>query len=300
MLTKLQFQTLFGFKPKRRLSASKSGKKVAKKSTSKTGKKVAKKSNKVGTRMIKGVKRTIYKGSKGGKFYKKSNGRKVYFGPAMALVKSLGVKGAVKVMSAKAIEGAGYTLGYKAANVGVSMLKKAIKKNKKSVAMGTKKLVAGKQRTVYKTSTGAKYYKSTKGTKVYFGGKKKRYKSRGRRPSVTAARRRSKKSGGSKYAIKNHRHRQPKARRHTHPKPKLSKHTHDYAAMDHSHAVVEPEFVDVAPDMVDPDMMDPVMAEFGKKRRRRTNRFGNHGSYDLSSMMGPSRVMFASSMPRGL
>jgi hypothetical protein len=157
MLTKLQFQTLFGFKPKRRLS------------TSKTGKKVAKKSNKVGTRMIKGVKRTVYKGKNGGKFYKKSNGRKVYFGPAMALAKSLGVKSALQVMSAKAIEGAGYTVGYKAANVGVSMLKKAIKKNKKTVAMGRKKIVAGKKRTVYKTATGSKYYKSTKGNKVYFG-----------------------------------------------------------------------------------------------------------------------------------
>jgi hypothetical protein len=119
--------------------------------------------------MIKGVKRTVYKGKNGGKFYKKSNGRKVYFGPAMALAKTLGVKGAVKVMSAKAIEGAGYTLGYKAANVGVSMLKKAIKKKKKSVAMGRKKMVAGKKRTVYKSATGAKYYKSAKGNKVYFG-----------------------------------------------------------------------------------------------------------------------------------
>jgi len=163
MLTKLQFQTLFGFKPKRRKST--------KKSASKSGKKVVKKSNKVGTRMIKGVKRTVYKGKNGGKFYKKSNGRKVYFGPAMALAKTLGVKGAVKVMSAKAIEGAGYTLGYQAANVGVSMLKKAIKKKKKSVAMGRKKMVAGKKRTVYKTATGAKYYKSAKGNKVYFGDK---------------------------------------------------------------------------------------------------------------------------------
>jgi hypothetical protein len=161
MLTKLLFQTLFGFKPKRRLSASKTGKKVAKKSASKAGKKVVKKSNKVGTRMIKGVKRTVYKGKNGGKFYKKADGRKVYFGPAMAL--------AVQVMSAKAIEGAGYTVGYKAANVGVSMLKKAIKKNKKTVAMGRKKIVAGKKRTVYKTATGSKYYKSTKGNKVYFG-----------------------------------------------------------------------------------------------------------------------------------
>ena len=161
MLTKSQFQTLFGFKPKRRKST--------KKSASKSGKKVVKKSNKVGTRMIKGVKRTVYKGKNGGKFYKKSNGRKVYFGPAMALAKTLGVKGAVKVMSAKAIEGAGYTLGYKAANVGVSMLKKSMKKKKKSVAMGRKKMVAGKKRTVYKTATGAKYYKSAKGNKVYFG-----------------------------------------------------------------------------------------------------------------------------------
>ena len=163
MLTKLLFQTLFGFKPKRRLSASKTGKKVAKKSASKAGKKVVKKSNKVGTRMIKGVKRTVYKGKNGGKFYKKADGRKVYFGPAMAL--------AVQVMSAKVIEGAGYTVGYKAANVGVSMLKKAIKKNKKTVAMGRKKIVAGKKRTVYKTATGAKYYKSAKGNKVYFGDK---------------------------------------------------------------------------------------------------------------------------------
>ena len=163
MLTKLLFQTLFGFKPKRRLSASKTGKKVAKKSASKAGKKVVKKSNKVGTRMIKGVKRTVYKGKNGGKFYKKADGRKVYFGPAMAL--------AVQVMSAKVIEGAGYTIGYKAANVGVSMLKKAIKKNKKTVAMGRKILVAGKKRTVYKTATGSKYYKATKGNKVYFGKK---------------------------------------------------------------------------------------------------------------------------------
>ena len=179
MLTKLQFQTLFGFKPKRR-PASKSGKKVAKKSASKSGKKVVKKSgkkvvkksNKVGTRMIKGVKRTIYKGKNGGKFYKKSNGRKVYFGPAMALAKSFGVKGAVKVISAKAVEGAGYTLGYKAANTGLSMLKKSMKK-KRSTKMGQKKIVAGKKRTVYKSATGAKYYKSAKGNKVYFGKKRK-------------------------------------------------------------------------------------------------------------------------------
>jgi hypothetical protein len=53
-------RAMFGFKPKRRSSI--------------------KKSNKVGTRMIKGVKRTVYKGKKGGKFYKKADGRKVYFG----------------------------------------------------------------------------------------------------------------------------------------------------------------------------------------------------------------------------
>ena len=37
--------------------------------------------------------------------------------------------------------------------------------------MGRKKLVAGKKRNVYKTATGAKYYKSAKGNKVYFGQK---------------------------------------------------------------------------------------------------------------------------------
>ena len=172
MLTKLQFQTLFGFKPKRRKSASKSGKKVVKKSASKSGKKVvkkSKKSNKVGTRMIKGVKRTIYKGKNGGKFYKKSNGRKVYFGPALALAKSIGVNSTAKVIGSKAIEGVGYTLGFKAANIGASMLKKTIKKNKKAYAMGRKKMVAGKKRTVYKSASGAKYYKSAKGNKVYFG-----------------------------------------------------------------------------------------------------------------------------------
>ena len=176
MLTKLQFQTLFGFKPTRR-AASKAGKKVvrksAKKSAIKSASKAGKKSNKVGTRVIKGVKRTVYEGRNGGKYYKKSDGRKVYFGPAMALAKSLGVKSAVKVIGAKALEGAGYTLGYTAANIGSAMLKKSIKKNKKETAMGRKKIVAGKKRTVYKSATGAKYYKSAKGNKVYFGAEKK-------------------------------------------------------------------------------------------------------------------------------
>jgi hypothetical protein len=164
MLTKLQFQTLFGFKPKRRLST--------KKSTSKAGKKVVKKSNKVGTRMIKGVQRTVYTGKNGGKFYKKSNGRKVYFGPALVFAKSVGSKSAVKLLGSKLVEGAGYTIGYKVANGGVSMLKNIIKKKKKKDSkMGRKKLVAGKKRNVYKTATGAKYYKSAKGNKVYFGQK---------------------------------------------------------------------------------------------------------------------------------
>jgi len=240
MLTKLQFQTLFGFKPKRRLS------------TSKTGKKVAKKSNKVGTRMIKGVKRTVYKGKNGGKFYKKSNGRKVYFGPAMALAKSLGVKSALQVMSAKAIEGAGYTVGYKAANVGVSMLKKAIKKNKKTVAMGRKKIVAGKKRTVYKTATGAKYYKSAKGNKVYFGDKGVRGGSHEK---------------GFKDLKKIY-------------KTKKAKKMHN--AQKHTAGSVH-----------------AFKLKFGKKRKsRRNTRFGN-GYGDLSSMMGPSPAMFASSIPSG-
>ena len=194
MLTKLQFQTLFGFKPKRR-PGSKAGKKVAKKSASKAGKKVVKKSNKVGTRMVKGVKRTVYKGKNGGKFYKKSNGRKVYFGPAVALAKTIGVMGPSKIMYAKAIEGAGYTLGYKVANAGVSMLKKSLKKKKKSVAMGRKKIVAGKKRTVYKAASGAKYYKSAKGNKVYFG-------RRGGPPKIPKA----PKVDSSKYARADHRH----------------------------------------------------------------------------------------------
>ena len=83
MLTKLQIQTLFGFKPKRR-----SAKKIA----SKTGKK----SNKVGTRVIKGVKRTVYKGKNGGKFYKKSNGRKVYFGSALKHTSASMLKKSIK------------------------------------------------------------------------------------------------------------------------------------------------------------------------------------------------------------
>ena len=254
MLTKLQFQTLFGFKPKRRKST--------KKSASKSGKKVVKKSNKVGTRMIKGVKRTVYKGKNGGKFYKKSNGRKVYFGPAMALAKTLGVKGAVKVMSAKAIEGAGYTLGYQAANVGVSMLKKAIKKKKKSVAMGRKKMVAGKKRTVYKTATGAKYYKSAKGNKVYFGQKLS------------------------------------KTQRITKNASDLVDHlnAHVLPADLHSQAHVH-----TAMAAVDTPVVTPVVS-FGKKRKsRRNTRFGgNHGYADLMSMAGPSPAMFASSLPRGL
>ena len=259
MLTKLQFQTLFGFKPKRRKStkksASKSGKKVVKKSASKYVKKVVKKSNKVGTRMIKGVKRTVYKGKNGGKFYKKSNGRKVYFGPAMALAKTLGVKGAVKVMSAKAIEGAGYTLGYQAANVGVSMLKKAIKKKKKSVAMGRKKMVAGKKRTVYKTATGAKYYKSAKGNKVYFGDK-----GPGGGSHVKGFKK-LKKTYKTKTAKKMH---------------NASKHTKAGGLTDRAFPI-----------------------KFGKKRKsRRNTRFGN-GYGDLSSMMGPSPAMFASSIPSG-
>ena len=218
MLTKLQFQTLFGFKPKRR------------KATSKAGKKVVKKSNKIGTRMVKGVKRTVYKGKNGGKFYKKADGRKVYFGPA--------VMGPSKIMYAKAIEGAGYTLGYKAANAGVSMLKKIIKKKKKTVAMGAKKLVAGKKRTVYKTPTGAKYYKSAKGNKVYFG----------------------------------------------HKGTNLSTHRTDWKANKSASTT-----------RTNPN------AFFGKRRKsRRNTRFGNHGCSDLTSMMGPSGVMFASSIPSGL
>jgi hypothetical protein len=264
MLTKLQFQTLFGFKPKRRKStkksASKSGKKVVKKSASKSGKKVVKKSNKVGTRMIKGVKRTVYKGKNGGKFYKKSNGRKVYFGPAMALAKTLGVKGAVKVMSAKAIEGAGYTLGYQAANVGVSMLKKAIKKKKKSVAMGRKKMVAGKKRTVYKTATGAKYYKSAKGNKVYFGAKLTKSKLN---DNIVENQKAVKGLLDTVAA-----HKQAHVDNPLHPQA-------------HTHTSV---------------------VAFGKKRKsRRNTRFGgNHGYADLMSMAGPSPAMFASSLPRGL
>jgi hypothetical protein len=252
MLTKLQFQTLFGFKPKRRKST--------KKSASKSGKKVVKKSNKVGTRMIKGVKRTVYKGKNGGKFYKKSNGRKVYFGPAMALAKTLGVKGAVKVMSAKAIQGAGYTLGYQAANVGVSMLKKAIKKKKKSVAMGRKKMVAGKKRTVYKTATGAKYYKSAKGNKVYFGGNS----------AVTNAA--TKVVSSTKKMLKI-----PKI---TIPK-KVGPHVHKYEV----------------PNRTGQTMMNTFGK---KRKSRRNTRFGNHGYADLMSMAGPSPAMFASSLPRGL
>ena len=270
MLTKLQFQTLFGFKPKRRKStkksASKSGKKVVKKSASKSGKKVVKKSNKVGTRMIKGVKRTVYKGKNGGKFYKKSNGRKVYFGPAMALAKTLGVKGAVKVMSAKAIEGAGYTLGYQAANVGVSMLKKAIKKKKKSVAMGRKKMVAGKKRTVYKTATGAKYYKSAKGNKVYFGGKNsQKIKNNAGNISTNTGSISTNTDNITKNADAIS----------AHAEAHLAKPLHSQA---HRHDGVS----------------------FGKKRKsRRNTRFGNHGYGDLMSMAGPSPAMFASSMPRG-
>ena len=149
MLTKIQFQTLFGFKPKRR-SASKAGKKVvrktAKKSTRKTAskagkrvvkksnKKIVKKSNKIGTRIIKGVKRTVYKGKNGGKFYRKANGRKVYFGLSTSAVANT-----VSVIGAKAAEGAGYTLGYTAANIGTSMLKKVTKKKKSK--MGKKKSI---------------------------------------------------------------------------------------------------------------------------------------------------------------
>jgi len=287
MLTKLQFQTLFGFKPKRR-SASKAGKKVvrksakksARKSASKAGKKVVRKSNKVGTRVIKGVKRTVYKGKNGGKYYKKSDGRKVYFGPAVALAKSLGVKSAARVIGAKALEGAGYTLGYKAANVGVSMLKKAVKKNKKATAMGRKKIVAGKKRTVYKSPSGAKYYKSAKGNKVYFGEKSS---------GMTAVPNKAVKDAGAtsmdaiaanKIAIKDL---QENLNKYT--KDVVGRHVHRGESGKKWTGVMAP----------DPN----PRAKFGKKRRssRKNNRFGNHGYAGLDSMMGPAPVMFASHVP---
>ena len=254
MLTKLQFQTLFGFKPKRR----KSTKKVAKKSASKSGKKVAKKSNKVGTRMIKGVKRTVYKGKNGGKFYKKSNGRKVYFGPALALARSVGINSTAKVIGAKAIEGVGYTLGFKAANIGASMVKKAMKKNKKSVAMGRKKMVSGKKRTVYKSATGAKYYKSAKGNKVYFGGSKDKIARKQAKNNTTGIR--SLKSAAVK-AQNNFDELKARARIHI--------------FNDNKHVPM-----------------------FGKKRKsRRNTRFGNHGNATLSRSMGPAPIMFGSHIP---
>ena len=290
MLTKSQFQTLFGFKPKRRSSASKSGKKVVKKSASKSGKKVVKKSasksgkkvvkksNKVGTRMIKGVKRTVYKGKKGGKFYKKADGRKVYFGPNVVMMKAAG-----KVIASKALEGVGYTLGFRAANTGLKMFKKSMK-NKKPSAMGRKKMVAGKKRTVYKSATGAKYYKSAKGNKVYFGAKKSQ------KPVS---------SKQVKHLLKN-------SKLH---KAILGQGMYKGTGVMDKVGAMEANLA-VLNETLNPSTITPVVTIdpplkplFGKKkknkrRKRKNTRFGNHGNARLDHSMGPYPMMFASHDPR--
>ena len=288
MLTKLQFQTLFGFNPIRR-SASKTAKKTAKKaasndnnkSASNDNNKVANKvannvANKVGTRVIKGVKRTVYKGKNGGKFYKKSNGRKVYFGPAMAVAESLGVAKPVAIIGAKAIEGAGYTLGYKAANIGSSMLKKAYRKNKKDSAMGRKKIVAGKKHTVYKSATGAKYYKSAKGNKVYFGKKRKSSKKNTVYKSA---------KGNKVYFGKNN-----KLMKDIKNNQQTIINNQNDIKMQHKAMLDAGE---IAARQVIRN------TSFGKKRKssKKNTSFGNHGYQGLDAMMGPAKIMFASHTP---
>ena len=323
MLTKLQFQTLFGFKPKRRLT-SKAGKKVAKKSASKTGKKVAKKSNKVGTRVIKGVKRTVYKGKNGGKFYKKSNGRKVYFGPAMAVARSLGVEGPVAIIGAKAIEGAGYTLGYKAANIGSSMLKKAYKKNKKDSAMGRKKIVAGKKRTVYKSVNGAKYYKSAKGNKVYFGNKggknsehrttyddlKKKYgktdaqakHNAEHHPDIEYTIAGKKRTERNPRAFFGKKRRSAKGNKVYFGNAQIKSSINDLRELVMRNEAGVQRLFDrsrVANDLANEQQKHTHTIKFGKKRKssKKNTSFGNHGYQDLNAMMGPAPVMFASHSP---
>ena len=291
MLTKSQFQTLFGFKPKRRSSASKSGKKVVKKSASKSGKKVVKKSasksgkkvvkksNKVGTRMIKGVKRTVYKGKKGGKFYKKADGRKVYFGPNVVMMKAAG-----NVIASKALEGVGYTLGFRAANTGLKMFKKSMK-NKKPSAMGRKKMVAGKKRTVYKSATGAKYYKSAKGNKVYFGAKKSQ------KPASSKQVKHLLKNSKLHKAILGH-----GMYKGAGVVDNVGAIADELAALNEtlSSSIITP------PATIDPPL---TTTSFGKKkknkrRKRKNTRFGNHGNARLDQSMGPYPMMFASHDPR--
>ena len=347
MLTKSQFQTLFGFKPKRRISTksskskkpkksvskagkkvvkksvSKAGKKVVKKSVSKAGKKVAKKSNKVGTRIIKGVKRTVYKGKKGGKFYKKADGRKVYFGPSTVMIKAAG-----QVVASKALEGIGYTLGFRAANTGLKIVNKSLKKKKPS-AMGRKKMVAGKKRTVYKSAGGSKYYKSAKGNKVYFGqgqgghGRKVLSKLRsinnminGNKTSVftTAADARA----AAAELLKAHTDIATEARG-----AAATARGDAYNQRDTAHKVriakakLMPEYAaakdaDVLDSILDGADLPATTVVFGrriKKRRRgtkrrvlhykskRNTRFGNHGNVKLENSMGPSYPMFGSYDP---
>lgn len=156
-LTKTQFKTLFGFTPK--------SKKATKASSCSAVTKKA--STKMGTRTIKGVKRVVYKGAKGGKYYV-SKGSKVYFGPAVAKAAAYTALRAVPKGIGMA---AGAALGWP--------LGKAVLGRTKSVAsaagvtkMGTRKF-AGVTRTVYKSKSGAKFYKKAGGKKVYFGSSSK-------------------------------------------------------------------------------------------------------------------------------
>ena len=172
MLTKSQFKTLFGFAPKRKSKTLKA--KKAKKNVKKTIK--SKKSSKIGTRVIKGVKRTVYKGKNGGKYYKKANGSKVYFGPVNNMLKF--VQPSLKAAASNIPIGAGLGLGagatWGAGQAIAKMAKKTVKRASKSAGLTKmgKRNIGGKSRVIYKSKSGAKFYKKANGTKVYFGTKK--------------------------------------------------------------------------------------------------------------------------------
>ena len=173
MLNKSQFKTLFGFTPK----SNKTTKASSCSGVTKKG------STKMGARTIKGVKRVVYKGAKGGKYYI-SKGSKVYFGPAVAKAAAYTALRAVPKGIGMA---AGAALGWP--------LGKAVLGRTKSLAsaagvtkMGTRKF-AGVSRTVYKSKSGAKFYKKAGGKKVYFGSSSKPKARKARKATKRTARR---------------------------------------------------------------------------------------------------------------